>query len=123
MTFEATAEDELPDPSALVALSFLTPWAAVAAILPDPWRAQSLGLVALLALLLLAAAAWAFRAAKAKSLDAPRWAFATVLTLGYAMTVLVLRRAHTHDLGTFVCMECGREAPTVETFCHRCGAA
>lgn len=123
MTFESSAEGELPDPSALVALAFLAPWGIVSAFLPDPWRLYNLGLVALLALLLLAAAAWSFRAAKAKSLDAPHWAFVTVLTLGLAMLFLAFARAHTHGPQAFVCTECGREAPMVETFCYRCGAA
>ena len=121
--FEASAEGELPDPSALVALAFLAPWGVASAFLPSPYRLWSLGLVALLAVLLLAAAAWSFRTARERSLDAPHWAFVTVVTLGLAMLVLAFTRAHAHDAGTFVCMECGREAPMVETFCYRCGAA
>lgn len=124
MTLEASAENDLPDPSALVALSFLAPWALVSVFLPAPWRMVSFSLVTALALLLLAAAAWSLRAAKAKGLDAPHWAFVTVLTLGLAMLPLAFASHHRHDgPATYVCSECGREAPAVETFCYRCGAA
>lgn len=119
-----TAAEDLPDPSPLVALAFLSPWALVSFLLPDPWRMASLGLVALLALLLLAAAAWSFRRATARGLDAGHWAFVTVLTLGLAMLPLAFGRAG--DAGPdalYMCSACGREARAVEPFCYGCGAA
>lgn len=124
MEHEPAAANDLPDPSPLVALSFLSPWALVGFFLPDPWRMASFGLVTLLALLLLAAAAWSFRRAAAHGLDAPHWAFVTVLTLGLAMVPLALGRASPADAGsTFVCSECGRDAAVLESFCYGCGAA
>lgn len=122
MTSEATAEHGTPDPSALVAVSFLAPWAAVSAFLPDPWRMASFALVTLLALLLLTAAACAYRLAHQKGLDAATWAFSTVLTMGWALPVLMLHRPDSTGQ-TFVCSECGRNAPMLELFCYRCGAA
>lgn len=119
-----TAPEDLPDPSPLVALAFLSPWALVSFFLPDPWRMASLGLVALLAVLLLAASAWAFRRAHARGLDAGHWAFVTVLTLGLAMLPLAFGRPGGDAEGaSYACMECGREARTVEPFCYGCGAA
>ena len=119
-----TAAEDLPDPSPLVALAFLSPWLLVSFFLPDPWRMASLALVALLALLLLAAAAWSYRVATARGLDAGQWAFVTVLTLGLAMVPLALGTSG--RLGadpTWLCSACGREARTVEPFCYGCGAA
>lgn len=119
-----TAGEDLPDPSPLVALAFLSPWALASLLLPEPWRMASLGLVALLALLLLCAAAWSFRTATARGLDAGHWAFVTVLTLGLAMLPLAFGpRGHAGPDPIFVCSECGRQARTVEPFCHACGAA
>lgn len=125
MTHDASADEQaLPDPSPLVALAFLAPWALVSVFLPDPWRIASFALVTLLALLLLAAAAWSFRRATAKNLDAPHWAFVTVLTLGLAMLPLAFGNPGRLGAGlTFVCSECGREAAVEEPFCYRCGAS
>ena len=124
MEHEPAAANDLPDPSPLVALSFLSPWALVGFFLPDPWRMASFGLVTLLALLLLAAAAWSFRKAMDRGLDAPHWAFVTVLTLGLAMAPLAFGKPGRLSADpTYVCSECGREAPMMETFCYRCGAA
>ena len=124
MEHEPAAATDLPDPSPLVALAFLSPWALVSFFLPDPWRMASLGLVTLLALLLLAAAACASRMAAARDLDPPHWAFVTVLTLGLAMLPLAFGRpGRLSGPATYVCSECGREAPMVELFCYRCGAA
>ncbi|HWH09418.1 MAG TPA: hypothetical protein VNX21_09480 [Candidatus Thermoplasmatota archaeon] len=124
MEHEPASPQDLPDPAPLVAVAFLSPWALVSLLLPHPWRMAGVGLVTLLALLLLAAAAWARRRAAQKGLDGPHWAFVTVLTMGLAM--LPLAFGAPGRLGadpTYVCTECGREAPMVETFCYRCGAA
>lgn len=123
MTLEAAADAELPDPAPLVALAFLAPWVIVALFLPGPWRVVALGLVTLLAVLLLAGGAWAFRMALAKGLDAPRWSFLTVLTLGFAMVPLAFAKsASSRRAETYVCTECARPAPTLEPFCFGCGA-
>ena len=123
MTLEAQAEPEIADPSPVVALSFLAPWALVSIFLPAPWRELSCALVGVLAVLLLASAAWAFQHARSRGLDGAHWAFVTVLTLGVAMLVLAFGRPEADEPNTFVCMECGHRAQAAERFCYGCGAA
>jgi hypothetical protein len=120
---EPTAEPTAKtiDPTPLAALAFLAPWAAVSVLLPDPQRVAALALVGTLAVLLIAAGAWAFRYAREKGRDAQHWAFLTVVTFGAGMAALLVTRApptHGH-----VCVDCGRTGALDEPFCFGCGSA
>ena len=102
-------------------LAFLAPWAFLSVLLPDPWRVEALGLLALLGVLLFGAALWAGRKAEALGLDPEGWAFAAVVSGGYAMGVLMLNPKPRPRL-SYLCDACGREGHIHEPFCFGCGA-
>lgn len=102
-------------------LAFLAPWAILSALLPDPYRIESLALLAALGGLLLAAGVWAGRKAESLGLDAEGWTFAAVVSVGVAMLVL-LTNPHKRPSLAYLCGECGREGHLHEPFCFGCGA-
>ena len=107
----------------LYVAAFLAPWLLLSLLLPEPWRLESLGLLALLGLLLFAAGLWARRRAESRGLDGQAWAFAAVVSFGYANAVLLVWRPEPGELApSYACGECGRIGHLHEPFCFGCGA-
>lgn len=103
-------------------LAFLAPWAVLSVLLPQPWRVESLALLSALGGLLLASAVWASRKAESIGLDPEAWAFAAVVSVGYANVVLMFNPKPRPALA-YLCHECGRQGHVHEPFCFGCGAA
>lgn len=102
-------------------VAFLAPWAVLSVLLPMPWRAESLALLSALGALLFTAGVWAGRKAESIGLDAEGWAFAAIVTVGYANAVLLFNPKPRPALA-YLCDECGREGHIHEPFCFGCGA-
>lgn len=102
-------------------LAFLAPWAVLSALLPMPYRAESLALLAALGGLLMAAGVWSSMRAERLGLDAEGWAFAAIVTVGFAMVVLLTNPRPRPSLA-YLCRECGREGHVHEPFCFGCGS-
>ncbi|MEA3201236.1 MAG: hypothetical protein QOE90_2664 [Thermoplasmata archaeon] len=102
-------------------VAFLAPWAILSALLPDPMRIGSLALLAALGGLLVCASVWAAAKASRLGLDPEGWAFACVVTAGYANAVLLFNPKPRPSLA-YLCGECGREGRLHEPFCFGCGA-
>ena len=113
----------LAAPEALYAVAFLAPWGLLSLFLAEPYRALSFGLLALLIVLLAAAGAWARRAADLEGLDGARWGFATVVSLGLALAVLLVWKPEPGEgRALYRCAGCGRLGELHEPFCFGCGA-
>jgi len=105
------------------AVAFVTPSIILSALMPTPWRFESIALLVALGALLVGAALWSAQRARAQARDVGHWIFITIVSFGLAMVFLMptprAARPGTH----FVCMECGHGVRIAEPFCYRCGAA
>lgn len=113
------SEARLP-PTTLALAALVAPWMAFSLLLPATHRWVALFFLLALAGLLHSAAAWSRHRAHHLGRDGDEWALATVLTLGFAMAPLALRRP---DVGgmQFLCHDCGRLGDWREPFCFGCG--
>lgn len=108
---------------ALTAAAFVAPWILLSLALPDVWRWRGLVLLGMLSFLLVLAASIAERMARERQGDPTWWAFLTVVTFGYALAILALRRrAGGAPTPTTLCGKCGRLGDAREPFCFSCGA-
>lgn len=105
----------------LAILALLTPWVILSLFLPMPHLLLSLVLLSALAALLFVASRWARLRADALGLDEETWGLAAVLSLGFAMPLLM----GTKEQGSgfeLLCHDCGRLFDARSTFCHGCGS-
>lgn len=102
---------------ALAAL--LLPWLILSLMLPLPHLVVAVALLAALAALLGTAVTWARLRAIELGLDPQPWGLATVLSLGFAMLLLVgTSQASGYEA---MCGDCGRLQDARAPFCYSCG--
>lgn len=107
----------------LYVVAYLAPWGVLSAFLPGAHRAAAFSLLVVLALLLLAAGAWARARAASRGLDGAAWGFAAIVSLGLAMLALLAWQPRAGEtLPSFLCHDCGRLGAMHEPFCFGCGA-
>jgi hypothetical protein len=104
-------------------VAFLTPSTILSALMPTPWRFESIALLVTLAALLVGAALWSAARARGQQRDVGHWIFVTIISLGLAMVFLMPTPRAARAGTLFVCMECGHGVRAAEPFCYRCGAA
>ena len=104
----------------LALCALLLPWATLSLLLPLAHLAVSMALLLALAMLLFAAVTWSRQRAEVLRLDPQAWGLAAVLSLGFAMALLI----GTEGKSGFdaLCHDCGRLQDAREPFCHTCGA-
>lgn len=100
--------------------ALLLPWAVLSLLLPVAHMVAALGLLAALAGLLGVAARWSRGRAVELGLDEEAWGLAAVLSLGFAMALLLGTAGHTAFEA--MCRECGKLQDARNGFCHGCGA-
>ena len=100
--------------------ALLLPWGVLTLLLPIPHMVAGLALLSALAGLLTVAVRWSRIRARELALDEESWGLATVLSLGFAMALLL--GADGRTAFEALCGECGKLQDARNRFCHGCGA-
>lgn len=100
--------------------ALLLPWGVLSLLLPLPHMVAAFGLLIGLCALLAVAARWSRMRAQALDLDPEPWGLAAVLSLGYAMFLLLGAKGNSGF--DKMCGDCGRLQDHRTSFCHACGS-